>query len=743
MAYSTTNLYPEDLNGNLPSNLIVNEPQTLQAPGPNDYYFIIPKAAPFFVDSLKVVLSSSGATLVEGDDYQVGHLFVEAMDSIGRPIAGSISFMKPTIVGQVKLTYRTIGGNWGFNDQDILRELSNKQLNPLIRSWGDIGTLPYSFPPLPHDQKIDTLIGSVQINLSLTRIADILEATAAGTSQSHITNYQNPHRVTATQINLGNVPNYKMATDAEMLNPIRGDTFTNPRGVMLLVNKFAVEPMTTHINQTGNVHKMVPADIGLGNVPNWLPANATQAVDPTNNSTFSTPYTVALMVQKYQNDPRLDQLIIDFNDHITANNPHGITPSIIGTYTSAQIDKKITDVSQGGDAATFNGETPAEWEDKFPAVNDINTILTELTTRYYELNTALTIVDLSDPVTDQVLAQRAAQRIGSVFGSYNAYGLYNTFYDLKVVAAPSVGANFPTEVVADGNHRWSTAEDAGYYIQPDGSIDAWGTKHITVPVGYAKGVGFNPTNAAEFIFASAETLYLYLKDNRLVTINRGAGAVAAGNYTDVEAIYINNGINDPRAFGVVIKATADNVKSGTPIGDSSWVTAANAVVQRAATLGYNFIDLRIGSEHLVVLNGNGDDTVVWIYKINYGSSITLTDITATTNLHDHSMDGTVALSTIKNITQVAGSYGHFLFTRPIPGEGEGNGPQTLTNLYSFGDNSDGQLEITSSSGPFYAVGAGNGYTVTINSMNFPEFWGDSPDNSLIYTGTTLLVPPQP
>lgn len=728
MAYSTTFLYPEDLNGTLPSNLIPSETHTLQAPGPNDYYFIIPKAAPFFVDSLIVVNPATSQPYVEGDDYQVGHLFIEAMNSTGRPIAGSIRFMKPSIVGQVRLTYRTLGGPWGFSDQAILRELSNKHLNPLIRSWGDIDVLPYSFPPLPHDQRIDSLVGSAEINATLEKIAEILEATAEGTSKSHIDDRNNPHVVTAVQVGLGNVPNFAMANDQQHLDATRNDLFTNPRGVQLLVNKFAVVPLNAHIQATGNVHDMVPADIGLGNVPNWLPASPVNAIDPTNNTSFMTPYTTSLLIQKLQNDPRLDQLIIDFNNHLTAQNPHGITPQLIGTYTSEQIDEKLQALEQGGDAATFDGKTPDDWIAMFPAVGDINEILQQLFEVYLSANTSLGELDVEDPVTPGDIAERNASKISWGFGEYQAYGLYNSLGNGYIVADTAYAQDFPTGALEGAPGKWSTSVDASYYINPLGYVETSGTGAIVIPPKYAAGSS-DTTGKLSSIYASKDHVYMIrANDETIVRIDRNGTETSMGVHADVFSLFGNNGLTDPRAFCVIETQDAGGDTAWTGLGDASWVTAFNAVKTRASTGAFEIVDMRIGSEYVVVLVQKDDDTFIWVYRLNYGASITLTDVSGSTLVRDHSTGLLAAASTITGASSLAGSFGHFVFTKPI-------GPDTdLSDLLSFGDESMGQLEITPASGPFLAVAAGYGFTVTVNSQNYAEFWGDSPDNSLVWRG---------
>jgi len=747
MAYSTTHLYPEDLNGTNPANLIVNEPQTLQAPGPEDYYFIIPKAAPFFVDSVKVLNAATMQPYVEGDDYQLGHLFIEAMESTGRPIAGSISFMRPSITGQVLLTYRTIGGPWGFSDQAILRELSNKQVNPLIRTWGDIDVLPYSFPPLPHDQRINTLVGSKEINETLNHIADILEATAAGTTESHLVDYDNPHRVTAQQVGLGNVPNFFMATPQQHLDAQRTDLFTNPRGVLSIVNLYAVDPLNVHINDTANPHRVNAQQVGLGNVPNWIPADATTALDPTNNTAFMSPYTTYLLIQKSQNDPRLDQLIIDFNEHLVADNPHHITTEMIDTYNKAQIDQLINEAMSGGDAKTFGGETPEEWVSKFPSNDDLNTVLDEQASTWQTEVVRLSQLDMEDPITDQDRALINAQRVSYSFGSYGTYGLYNALNDLQIVADPSMGNVFPKDVIANGPMRWASAENAGYYVKDDGSIATGGSNAIAIPAGYATGSGFVAANACKYVYASKDYVYLYRVDGQLVLLKRGDTTVTdIGHYDEIDNLYTNNGIADPRVFSVVRTQLTENTYDWSPIGDAGWVAAATAIKNQAAAQGFTVVDTRLATNYFNFVVSKDGENSIWIYRINYDATITLTDVTATIDIWNHS-DGTSAkANTVKGITQLAGSYSHYVFTQPLDGGSEtGNGETEvdLCLLYSFGDNSNGQLEITSASGPFYAVGAGYGYTVTINSMHFAEFWGDSPDNSLIYRGGSFLIPQTP
>lgn len=747
MAYSTTNLYPEDLNGTNPLNLIKNEVHSLQVPGPKDFYFIIPHAAPFFVDSLKVINVATGVAYTEGNDYLVGHRFIEAMDSIGRPIAGSIRFMRRDIVGQVKLEYRTIGGQWGFSDQAIMRELTQKQYNPLVRSWGDIDVLPASFPTLIHDQPLNTLVGSPELRASLERIADVMEATASGTTQSHLLDYQNPHRTTAAQVQLGNVPNFAMANDIQSRDALRSDLFANPRGVLLAIQEHALKPLDAHINATGNVHGMFPADIGLGNVPNFPAATPTQAIDPTNNQTLLTPYTASLLVQKLSNDPRLDQLIIDFNNHLSAYNPHNITPGIIGTYTAQEIDQKIAagGGGSGGDAATFGGETPDQWEDKFPMNDDINTMLQQTGDVYQAKLIELNGIDMTDPVTPGTIASRNAMKASWGFGGVGAYAIYNSLNDARVIASSTtkVGVNsFPTETQPNFAMKFASELNANYYINSIGAIEAWGTAVVPVPTKYQALPGFLAADASDGIWASKDYIWLLGTDAQIKRYNRTGTEVFELPADDVIDIFIGNGTIDPRPIGIAETGELGSVVM-KPIGDANWKTAVNAAM--ASWGAQVFSEVRVGSEYVNFITYTGtppatttdpDLRVFYlrIYKINFGASITLTEVTNQIDIKNHT-DGTIVKAdTIRGANSVAGNYTHFVFTKP-------RANSVLCDLLSYGDNSQGQLEFPPSSAPFVAVFAGYQYSVTINQLNYVEFWGNSPDNSMNYRGGRFIPSP--
>lgn len=395
----------------------------------------------------------------------------------------------------------------------------------------------------------------------------------------------------------------------------------------------------------------------------------------------------------------------------------------------------IAQLEVGGDAQTFGGETPNQWEAKFPSVADINEILKQLTDVWTAANTALTLLDVTDPVKPTEQQLREGSKIAWAFGSYNAYALYNALGAGQMVADTSVASQFPTTPVDGLAGKWATAPNAAYYIQPDGSLKAWGSNAITIPVGYATGAGFQTANKLAAVYASAQHVYMYTENSRIVMVTRGSGTVTTvATIANVINMYVNNALTDTRAFSVAeISADTTQPSTWTAYGDASWVTAFNGVKTTASTGSFAIEDVRIGSGYLVVLVSKANQTYTWLYRINYAATITLTDVTSTTDVRNHLTNTTVKLNTVLGVTSIAGSYGHFVFVKPIAAG------DPLSNLYSFGDNSMGQLEIPPASAPFYGVAAGYGFTITINRQNFAEFWGDSPDNSLFWHGGKYIT----
>jgi len=734
---STTGLYPEDLTGANPANLIQNEIQTLQVPGKDDYYFIIPQAAPFFVDSLEVRNHQTGALYVENEDYLVGHWFIEAMDSIGRPIAGSIRFMKRTITGQVRLKYRTIGGNWGFSETQILAELNRKLLNPLVRSWGMIGELPYSFPVMEHDQSIDSLVGSEEIVEALTRLADVIEAGSEGASDSHLKDFNNPHKVTATQVNLGNVQNYGMATNPEAIAGLLSTKYISPASMLAAINAVAMAPLNAHINATGNVHGLRASDINLGNVPNYPAATPTQAVDITNNNTLTTPYSVALMIQSLAGTARIDALEQKINQHIAdqTSNPHKVTAAQVGTYTKAQIDALVAG-SGGGNANTFGGKTPEEWASEFVSVDEFNTFIGTtqfggaVKDAYASVSNPAIIVEPSTPAEEEA---KELKLVAGAKAMFDAYSVWNNNSDSRLVAAssipmyPSAGAVAFPEFLTNGVDRWASQENARYYITPRGGIVSSGSAAISAPVGWKDDAAFVAANAVAGLWATKTELYAMSANGgairRFKADNTNVVVVASSATREPVSLSAS-----PQRVNTQIVAVAEvEVTTGSvvtsdwvPLGDATFVSSMNSLLTTVKATD-TIADVIVGETQILILT---ETKGAFLANINRTTptAITVALVASPTAVSGDGVSaGLRSAGLINNtdagegIAQIAGGYDHFAM---------------LTNkgkAWFIGDNSQGQCDVRSNQVPLVSIAAGYKFTVTVNSLNQTQFFGDSPD----------------
>lgn len=728
---STTGLYDEDLHGNNPANYITDENAVLEVPSKEEYYFIIPNAAPFFANDFEIYQvnndGSLGDKLVDGLDYKFGHKFVEAMDSIGRPIFGSVRFMRHSIAGRIRLKYRTIGGQWGFNDRAIAAELSRRLYNPLVRSWGQIDILTATFPNLEHDQSLDTLVGSDDLKEALDRLGDVMEATASGTTESHLKDFNNPHKVNKSQVGLGNVPNFKMATNEEHLNGNAVDLFTNPAGVLSMIQKFGLESLTDHINAKGNVHGLKASDINLGNVPNYPAANTSDAIDPTNNQTLMTPYTTALLIQNLGSDPRLEQLISDFSRHISEDNPHSITPAKIGTLTEAQIRALVDSSGSGGsDASTFGGLTPGEWEDMFPANDDLNFILNDSADQWIlEVNRG-SIIDTTDPMIENPRASFNSSESG-----YGAYTLTTDNSLSTVVCLDDARSIYPYSDEGDLWDRWLSLKDADYYSAPDGGLKSVGTAVVDIPEVYK-----NPTSDEHrlvMLRGNASAIWgKSIGNSSIVRISAGTATTVFPPEDDVVDLWVYNGELGGGDIGIAAKGPNDN-ETYVGFGNATWVTA---ITPHLVFTGTNVEDILITNHYVVIQTSNaGQDSKVKVLKINRSASITLTDITSSFKGYSVKTGAQINISSLEDIVAISGGYDTFSVTTK---EDPDNPSNDYVDLYLFGENEYGQMDVVLGDKSLKNASVGKDFVVTVDDSGGITVWGNNRDNQLTYIGPNPL-----
>lgn len=157
-------LYPEDPTGEATTNKVVGEFQTVNPPDEAfDFNWIIPKAGPYFRDTMRLYDVTTGDELYENVDWAPGHKFLSASHEtqyVHGGIYASILFLNNRRSGQVELReYQTLGGNWGLDESKILELLDAKATDPRFVSYEEVNGKPEVFPPIDHNHPADDMTG--------------------------------------------------------------------------------------------------------------------------------------------------------------------------------------------------------------------------------------------------------------------------------------------------------------------------------------------------------------------------------------------------------------------------------------------------------------------------------------------------------------------------------------------------------------------------------------------------------
>ena len=290
---NATFAYPFDPTGTQASNKITAEHITIAPPELSEFHFIIPSATPFFRETMQVVHLPSQRTLVEGVDYACTHYFHDASMACAKPIYGSITFHDAQLAGAVRLTYQTLGGDWTLEATKIISILSNKLVNPRRVTWEQVADLPYAFPPIDHAWHLDDMVGMSEIVEVLEGIRDALAASGEGGLQTHIADKDNPHNTTKAQVGLELVENYPVATVAEAQAGTAVNRYLTVLRGAQLVEALIGNALNTHTNRSDNPHNTTKSQVGLGNVQDYPVASQIEAETGTANNRYMTALRTA------------------------------------------------------------------------------------------------------------------------------------------------------------------------------------------------------------------------------------------------------------------------------------------------------------------------------------------------------------------------------------------------------------------------------------------------------------------
>lgn len=275
--------YPFDPTGLANTNIIVDEIHTLTEVNAQQYRILIPEFAPFYLGNFQIKhTDQSGQTrlLNEDLDYSFCLPYIGATRSIGQMLYGAVTINDTITNGILKVTYRTLGGDWTADASLVLEALAEYVYNPRITVWDIVTNKPTMFPPINHDQSMDYIFGHQDLIDSINGVADQIATGPSSTTPiiQHLLDTSNPHETTADQVGLGNVANLPLATDEEVDTLAQVDKYFTLRQLTLLgIMGVDVNLLGQHIADSTNPHQTNKVQIGLGLVED-LPVATDQQV---------------------------------------------------------------------------------------------------------------------------------------------------------------------------------------------------------------------------------------------------------------------------------------------------------------------------------------------------------------------------------------------------------------------------------------------------------------------------------
>lgn len=406
--------YPLDLTAVSPTNRIEGERRVISL---NTERAFVPTAGPFYTESFVMYNDATGEELRPVDDYILVQPFAQASLRTGKDVQSAI-ILKVEAPVEVRFDYQVVGGEFSWNLQalaDLIAELSIDE-RPI--KWGAIVGRPTAYPPAPHIHDIGDTYGWEYVVWQLERITnailvgdeashdelrqqmqiirDQLQANIDAVDQKiddHLLDFENPHQVTKAQVGLGLVDNYQTANNAEATAGTADNRFMTPAKTSLLATRIADELVDTHEARKDNPHAVTKAQVGLGNVDNYLTATQAEAEAATLNTRFMTPLRTKQAI-----DLHAGNLI---NAHVNnTSNPHSVTKAQVGL---GLVDNYQTATKAEAEAGVLNNRfmTPLRTKEAIMAIagNLINAHVSNLSNPHQVTKAQVGLSEIPNAVT--------------------------------------------------------------------------------------------------------------------------------------------------------------------------------------------------------------------------------------------------------------------------------------------------------------------------------------------------------
>ncbi len=196
--------YAYNPKGDRADCIISDELITIDSLKTNDYTYIIPTNSPFFEKGLSVFSITENRLLVFNTDYILTHKFRQACEALHKNIYGSITFLDKNLIGDVKITYSTLGGEFTNRQKEALVKTVYNMTAHRVVDWSDIQDIPISFIPASHTHSPDQIMDMNAVVDSIDNIGDILLGDTRPNHRHSIEQIDNLQSILNLKIDNGN-----------------------------------------------------------------------------------------------------------------------------------------------------------------------------------------------------------------------------------------------------------------------------------------------------------------------------------------------------------------------------------------------------------------------------------------------------------------------------------------------------------------------------------------------------------
>ena len=236
--------YSLDPTGRMLQNQVIGEAKVLNLPVGRTYLFVVPDSGPFFEGTMRIKLtpvSGPSRNLEEGVDWVPAFQFADATAKCNLPVYGCIKFVNIVTTGTIQMVYQSLGGQYLLTQAQVASIQAMEARDPELTIWEKVlydRAIPRSDFPV-----VDFPWALVNVDAVRDVTARLEEVGIAVQLRPKLLSAPGPNVFipTASEIGLGNVPNYRAATNEESKAGTASNLLVTPAGLAASVNQKVTE----------------------------------------------------------------------------------------------------------------------------------------------------------------------------------------------------------------------------------------------------------------------------------------------------------------------------------------------------------------------------------------------------------------------------------------------------------------------------------------------------------------------